>query len=107
MKQWLLVLLAAPLTAAANPWACAPGAARPQDLSSQQAVLEECVRQGNPASMFVLANRLEDKQRARKLLLQAAELEHAESLYQLGLEEKDPARAAQYMKAAEHALKHR
>jgi hypothetical protein len=90
-----------------NPWACAPLQREPASQQEQVSVLEQCARQGNTAAMFVLANRMPDKQNARIWLLRAAELDHAESLYQLGLEEKDPRLAAQYMKAAAHALKHR
>lgn len=100
-------LLLALMFSASNPWACAPDAARPSDAGEQIKVLEKCVDEGNPSAMFVLANRTADKQKARALLLRAAELEHAESLTQLGMEEKDPAKAAQYMKQAAHALKHR
>jgi len=90
-----------------NPWACAPQQREPATQQEQVSVLEQCARQGNAAAMFVLANRMPDKQNARIWLLRAAELDHAESLYQLGLEEKDPRLAAQYMKASAHALKHR
>ncbi|MCC2675332.1 MAG: hypothetical protein K0R58_2279 [Ramlibacter sp.] len=110
MRILLLACLAAPLSWAGespNPWACAAEKRVPVDPQVQIKVLDECARQGNASAMFVLANRLRDKQAARELLLRAAELEHAESLYQLGLEEKDPQKAAQYMKLAAHALQHR
>jgi hypothetical protein len=88
-------------------WDCAPNMRAPDGQQEQLTALEECVRKDNAAAMFLLANRLQDKRAARELLLRAAELEHAESLYQLGLEEKDPHKAAQYMKLSAHALKHR
>ena len=110
MKRLLLsMLFALPAIASEvpNPWQCAPGRVEPQTSEQQLRVLETCALQGNPSAMFVLANRLDDKRQARMWLLRAAELDHAESLYQLGLEEQDPRLAAQYMKAAAHALKHR
>lgn len=111
MKRLLIVLaLSAPLVHASekpNPWSCAPGQVAPEKFDEQKKVLETCALRGNPGAMFLLANRIQDKRMARMWLLRAAELEHAESLYQLGLEEQDPRLAAQYMKAAAHALKHR
>jgi TPR repeat protein len=48
-----------------------------------------------------------DEAAARKWLEAAAELDYPEAWQQLGLMEKDPEKAAQYMRRAGHALTHR
>ena len=69
---------------------------------------------GMPEAMFVLANMLLDGQggprdeaAARRWLEAAAELDYPEAWQQLALLEPDPARAAQLMRRAAHALGHR
>lgn len=69
---------------------------------------------GMPEAMFVLANMLLDGEggarnepEARRWLEAAAGLDYPEAWQQLGLMEKDPEKAAQYMRRAAHALTHR
>ena len=76
--------------------------------------LELAARRQVPAAMFILSNMLAagegvaaDRKAARTWLEAAAELEYPEALQALALSEPDPARAAQLMKEAEHALRHR
>jgi TPR repeat protein len=67
-----------------------------------------------PAAMFTLSNMLadgegaaKDEAAARRWLEAAAELEYPEALQQMALSESDPARAAQLMREAAHAMTHR
>jgi hypothetical protein len=67
-----------------------------------------------PEAMFLLANMLlegegvaRDEAEARRWLEAAAQLEYAEAWQQLALMEPDPVKAAQLMRRAAHALKHR
>ncbi|MFC0251764.1 tetratricopeptide repeat protein [Massilia consociata] len=69
---------------------------------------------GMPEAMFMLANMLldgdgvpRDEAAARTWLEAAAELDYPEAWQQLGMLEKDPQKAAQYMRRAAHALTHR
>lgn len=69
---------------------------------------------GMPEAMFLLANMLlegegaaRDEAAARRWLEAATELDYPEAWQQLALMEKDPARAAQLMRRAGHALLHR
>lgn len=69
---------------------------------------------GMPEAMFLLANMLlegdgvpKDEAAARRWLEQATQLDYPEAWQQLGMMEKDPERAAQYMRRAAHALTHR
>ena len=76
--------------------------------------LTVAAQRGEPAAMFILSNMLNagegatrDEKAARAWLEAAAGLEYPEALQQLALSEPDPERAAQLMKEAAHALKHR
>lgn len=69
---------------------------------------------GVPEAMFLLANMLlegdgvpKDEAAARRWLAAAAQLDYPEAWQQLGMMEKDPEKAAQYMRRAAHALTHR
>ena len=69
---------------------------------------------GMPEAMFLLANMLlegdgvpKDEAEARRWLLEATQLDYPEAWQQLGMMEKDPEKAAQYMRRAAHALTHR
>ena len=69
---------------------------------------------GTPEAMFLLANMLlegdgvpRDEAAARRWLEAATELDYPEAWQQLALMEKDPERAAYYMRRAGHALTHR
>lgn len=69
---------------------------------------------GTPEAMFLLANMLlegdgvpKDEAAARRWLEQATQLDYPEAWQQLGMMEKDPEKAAQYMRRAAHALTHR
>ncbi|VXB67040.1 tetratricopeptide repeat protein [Massilia sp. 9I] len=69
---------------------------------------------GMPEAMFLLANMLlegdgvpKDEAAARRWLEAATEQDYPEAWQQLGMMEKDPEKAAQYMRRAAHALTHR
>ena len=69
---------------------------------------------GMPEAMFLLANMLlegdgvpKDEAEARRWLIEATQLDYPEAWQQLGMMEKDPEKAAQYMRRAAHALTHR
>lgn len=69
---------------------------------------------GMPEAMFLLANVLlegdgvpKDEAAARRWLEAAAQLDYPEAWQQLGMMERDPEKAAQYMRRAAHALTHR
>ncbi len=69
---------------------------------------------GMPEAMFLLANLLlegdglpKDEAQARRWLLEAAQMDYPEAWQQLGMMEKDPEKAGQYMRRAAHALTHR
>jgi TPR repeat protein len=69
---------------------------------------------GMPEAMFLLANMLlagdgvpKDEAAARRWLHEATQLDYPEAWQQLGMMEKDPEKAAQYMRRAAHALTHR
>lgn len=69
---------------------------------------------GMPEAMFLLANMLlegdgvpKDEAAARRWLEQATQMDYPEAWQQLGMMEKDPEKAAQYMRRAAHALTHR
>lgn len=84
--------------------------------------MRSAARGGHPAAMFLLSNMLaagegaeRDEAGARHWLQEAAQRDHAEALQQLALHiqdgtlgfDRDQARAAQLMRAAQHALTHR
>jgi TPR repeat protein len=83
--------------------------------SAQAAYWLERAAQRNVApAMFILSNMLQagegvatDADRARRWLEAAAQLDYPEALQALALAETDAARAAQLMKEAAHAIKHR
>ncbi len=69
---------------------------------------------GMPEAMFLLANMLlegdgvpKDEAAARRWLEAATQLDYPEAWQQLGMMEKDPEKAGQYMRRAAHALTHR
>lgn len=93
-----------------------------RDVSRGHALIREAARREHPAAMFILSNMLAEGEgaprdivQARNWLLMAAERDYPEALLQLSLNlrdgangfERDEARAAQLMRAAAHALKHR
>jgi len=75
---------------------------------------EVAAGRGMPEAMFLLAVMLlegegvaRDEAAARRWLEAAAQLDYPEAWQQLGMMEKDPEKAAQYMRRAAHALTHR
>lgn len=92
------------------------------DPGRTHALILNAAKEGNPQAMFVLSNRLaegdgiaRDEAQARKWLEAAAALEHPEALQHMAMQveagtmgyRQDPARAAQLLREAAHALKHR
>jgi TPR repeat protein len=76
-------------------------------------LFEQAARAGDADAAFTLANMLRDGEgtapdpvAARRWLQRAADGESPEALQQLAMEEPDPARAAQLLKEAAHALTH-
>lgn len=76
--------------------------------------LEVAAGRGMPEAMFLLAVMLlegdgvaKDEAAARRWLEAATRLDYPEAWQQLGMMEKDPEKAGQYMRRAEHALTHR
>jgi len=76
--------------------------------------LDVAAARGMPEAMFLLAVMLlegegvaKDEAQARRWLEAAAQLDYPEAWQQLGMMEKDPEKAAQYMRRAGHALTHR
>jgi len=93
-----------------------------RDTTRAFALIERAAIKGQPAAMFTLSNMLEagegtavNRAAAHQWLEAAAELEYPQALQQLALNlqdglmgyETDPARSAQLLREAEHALKHR
>lgn len=69
---------------------------------------------GVPAAMFILSHMLaegegsaRDAAAARRWLEAAAQAEYPEALQELAMEERDPARAAELLREAAHAMQHR
>lgn len=69
---------------------------------------------GVPAAMFILSHMLaegegapRDPAAARRWLDAAAQAEYPEALQELAMEERDPARAAELLREAAHAMRHR
>jgi len=69
---------------------------------------------GVPAAMFILSHMLaegegtpRDPAAARRWLETAAQAEYPEALQELAMEERDPARAAELLREAAHAMQHR
>jgi TPR repeat protein len=124
-----VLLLAAALTGAP---AAAPVAARVSDPEVRRALayrngdgmardaaravvlLRGAAESGVPEAMFILSQMLAagegtgcDPDGARRWLERAAQAEYPEALQQMAMEERDPARAAELMREAAHALQHR
>jgi len=76
--------------------------------------LGHAAERGVPAAMFILAHMLaegegtaRDAAAARRWLDAAAQAEYPEALQALAMEERDPARAAELLREAAHAMQHR
>ena len=89
------------------------GAGVAVDKARAAQLFERSAQAGDADAAFTLANMLRDGEgvpvdaaRARFWLQRAADGESPEALQQLGMEETDPARAAQFFKEAAHALTH-
>ena len=90
------------------------GIGMPVDLAGARAAFARAAGAGVPAAMFTLAQMLaageggpRDDAGARRWIAQAAEQEYPEALQQLAMEEPDPVRKDDLMRAAAHALEHR
>jgi len=90
------------------------GIGMPADAAAARRSLDTAARAGVPAAMFTLAQMLaageggaRDEAAARVWIARAAEVEYPEALQELALRERDPARAAELMREAAHALQHR
>ena len=84
------------------------------DKARAARLFARAARAGDADAAFTLANMLRDGEgvprdqaAAQRWLRLAADGESPEALQQLGMEETDPARAAQLFKEAAHALSHR
>jgi TPR repeat protein len=89
------------------------GAGAAVDKARAAQLFERAAQAGDADAAFTLANMLRDGEgvpvdaaRARFWLQRAADGESPEALQQLGMEEADPARAAQLFREAAHALTH-
>ena len=89
------------------------GSGVPVDKAKALRLFEQAARLGDADAAFTLANMLRDGEgvtadpvAAHPGLQVAADGESPEALQQLAMEEKDPARAAQLLKEAAHALTH-
>jgi TPR repeat protein len=76
--------------------------------------LSDAAERGVPAAMFILAHMLaegegatRDAAAARRWLEAAAQAEYPEALQEMAMEERDPARAAELLREAAHAMQHR
>ena len=119
MRGWALLLCAACLQAGAQDRAVTEarmyrnGAGVAVDKARAARLFEQAAQRGNADAAFALSNMLRDGEgvprdaaAAQRWLKAAADGESPEALQQLGIEESDPARAAQLFKEAAHALTH-
>lgn len=90
------------------------GIGMPPDATAAHSLVRKAAEGGHPAAMFTLSNMLaqgegtaQDVPAAQRWVRAAAELDYPEALQHLALQESDPVKAAQLMRAAAHALKHR
>jgi TPR repeat protein len=84
------------------------------DAAAARRALDAAARAGVPAAMFTLAQMLaageggaRDEAASRAWIGRAAQAEYPEALQELALRETDPVQAAQLMREAAHALRHR
>lgn len=135
MRRWAALALLAAAGACAQPAPIDSAEARfdlgrryrngdgvPRDAVRGHMLIAEAAQRGHPGAMFLLSNMLADgdgvarnEAQARKWLEAAGVLEHPEALQQMALHAAagtlgyaaDQARAAQLMRHAAHAIKHR
>jgi TPR repeat protein len=76
--------------------------------------LTRAAERGVPAAMFILSHMLaegegaaRDMAAARRWLEMAAQAEYPEALQEMAMTERDPARAAELVREAAHAMQHR
>jgi len=76
--------------------------------------LGSAAEHGVPAAMFILSHMLaegegmpRDAAAARRWLETAAQAEYPEALQEMAMTERDPARAAELLREAAHAMQHR
>lgn len=90
------------------------GIGMPPDSATAHKLVRKAAEAGYPAAMFTLSYMLAqgegappDVAASQRWLRAAADLDYPEALQHLALQEPDPVKAAQLMRAAAHALKHR
>ena len=90
------------------------GMGMPASAQAAFGLMSDAAQRGHPPAMFILSNMLAhgegatpDLEAAQRWLRAAAERDYPEALQQLALQEPDPVKAAQLMRSAGHALKHR
>ncbi len=90
------------------------GIGMPPDAATAHGLVRKAAEGGHAAAMFTLSNMLaqgegaaRDVAASQRWLRAAADLDYPEALQHLALQETDPVKAGQLMRAAAHALKHR
>jgi len=86
----------------------------PRDAAQAVRCLARAAERGVPAAMFILSHMLaegegaaRDGAAARRWLEMAAQAEYPEALQEMAMTERDPARAAELVREAAHAMQHR
>jgi len=86
----------------------------PRDAAQAVRCLTRAAERGVPAAMFILSHMLaegegaaRDAAAARRWLEMAAQAEYPEALQEMAMTERDPARAAELVREAAHAMQHR
>lgn len=86
----------------------------PRDAALAVRCLTRAAERGVPAAMFILSHMLlegegapRDAPGARRWLEAAAQAEYPEALQEMAMAERDPARSAELLREAAHAMQHR
>lgn len=86
----------------------------PRDAALAARALTRAAERGVPEAMFILSHMLgegeglpRDAAAARRWLEAAAQAEYPEALQEMAMTERDPARAAELLREAAHAMQHR
>jgi TPR repeat protein len=86
----------------------------PRDATLAVRSLTRAAERGAPEAMFILSHMLvegegapRDAAAARRWLEAAAQAEYPEALQEMAMTERDPARAAELLREAAHAMQHR
>ena len=86
----------------------------PRDAARAVRALTAAAERGVPAAMFILSHMLaegegapRDAAASRRWLEMAAQAEYPEALQEMAMTERDPARAAELLREAAHAMQHR